>query len=117
VNGLEPSISEGGDPISSGAELSGPIQYDEFDRCYIGVTLKVSPSTGKMLATKQANAKENLYMEIRGNNLNPFPAGDTFFHPVAIWHKQSGLYQLTYHDLLHLSIIQFKSPRHLIFAS
>jgi hypothetical protein len=113
VNGLEPSI--GSKLISSGAELSGPIQYDESDRCYLGVTLKVDPTTGRMLATNKSNAQQNLIMEIRGNNLNQ--SRNSFFHPVALWHKDSGLHQLSYHDLLHISIVQFQAPRHLIFAS
>jgi hypothetical protein len=113
VNGIEPTIER--KLISSGAILKAPINYDAFNRCYIGVNVKVDPNTGKMLATTQAKAEQYLKMEVRGNNLNDSP--DEFFHPVAIWHKTEGLYQLTYHDLMHMAITQFHKPRHLMFAS
>jgi hypothetical protein len=112
VNGIEPMIAD--KKISDeGAIFEYPISFDAYDRAYIGVSINLKPD-GSMVATKQEKAENNLTISLQGNILSP---ANTHFHPIAIWHKQYGLHQVAYHDLLHISIKQFGKPRSLIFAS
>jgi len=112
VNGIEPTI--GSSRISDkDVYYTGALKFDTYKRCYIGVVIKVN-TNGKMLAIKQDQAENNLFIEARANNIsNP----DECFHPLAIWHEKQGLHQLAFHDLLHISIIQYGRPRSLIFSS
>jgi hypothetical protein len=119
VNGLEP-VTDSGDLIGGAGDgqpsLQLKVSYDDADRCYICLRLGIDPATGLMKARKQADVT----METLGIvAVDDFHSDDpaVHYHPIAIDHKDHGLRQLSYHDLLHATVKQYGSFRHFMLAS
>lgn len=119
VNGIEPVTQAGaliGGDGNNQPTLELAAAYDDANRCYICIQVGIDSATGLMTAKKQADATANNLGIIA---VKDFQSQDptVHYHPIAIDHKDHGIKQLAYHDLLHVPIKQYGKFRHFMIAS
>lgn len=119
VNGLEP-VTPSGDLIGGDGNKQPTLQlqsfYDDSNRCYICLKVGINKDTGLMTAKNQADVTPyTLGIEATKDFHSTDPS--VHYHPIAIDHKDHGLRQLSYHDLLHVAIRQYGTFRHFMVAS
>lgn len=119
VNGLEP-VTPSGDLIGGDGDKQPTIElrasYSDLNRCYICLQVGINQGTGLMTAKKQADVSSDMLGIVA---VKDFHSSDpsVHYHPIAIDHKDHGLRQLSYHDLLHVAIKQYGTFRHFMVAS
>lgn len=108
VNGYEPVVN--GKPISGTGgdgrlmqggqpQVEGPLEFDEFYRCYVCIKIRIDRETGKMVTPP---SEDDLTIVIsKGARLGHSYGNSCWLHPIATFSKLGVLAQVAYFDYMH----------------